>query len=61
MKFAIATLIGAAAAQAENKDIEFKFTNWISAHGKSYATKDEYNFRLGVFERKMNYIEEHNA
>jgi len=30
-------------------DAEREFINFIATHGRNYGTKEEYNFRLGVF------------
>jgi len=57
MKFA--TLIGAAAAVST--DVEMEFVKFIAQHGRSYATTEEYNFRLGVFAEKFDFIMQHNA
>jgi len=57
MKFA--TLIGAAAAVST--DVEMEFVKFVAEHGKSYATTEEYNFRLGVFAEKFEFIMKHNA
>lgn len=32
-----------------NIEIESKFLSFLSQHGKSYETKDEYNMRLRIF------------
>jgi C1A family cysteine protease len=59
MKFIIASILGL--ASAADADTEYAFINWISEHGKSYATVEEYNFRLTIFAEKVSYIAEHNA
>ena len=38
-----------------------KFLQYVAAHGKSYATVQEFNLRMGLFERAEKFIEEHNA
>lgn len=40
---------------------EMEFFKFIASHGKTYGTKAEYNFRLGVFAEKLAFIEEHNS
>jgi len=75
MKFATATGIAVAAAiagaavyyGADNKTelfsvepaVEKEFMNWLSKHGKVYGTKEEYQFRLNVFAKKMLFIEKY--
>ena len=79
MKFATATgiavaaSIAAAAVYYNNADtelysvepeIEREFMSYLSKHGKTYGTKEEYKFRLNVFSKKMKFIqhyEETNA
>jgi len=56
MKFVIAALLGLAAAS----DIENAFANYVAEHGKSYGTKEEYEFRLAQFAKKVEFIQEHN-
>ena len=57
MKFTISLLFGAVSAI----DVEQAFVDYLTKYGKSYATKEEYLFRLGRFTRKMALIEEFNA
>lgn len=59
MKFTAALLIGAVAAIDE--DIEIEFLKFISEENKSYATKEEYNFRLNIFAGKIKFIREFNS
>jgi C1A family cysteine protease len=59
MKYAVAALLGLVAAV--EKDTEIAFVHWMSQHGKSYATKEEYMFRLSTFAKKMDFIEHHNS
>jgi len=40
---------------------EYDFMRYISEYGKSYGTKAEYNFRLGLFSEEAAKIEAHNA
>jgi len=73
MKFATATGIAVAAAIAGaavfygdnantelflvEPEVEKEFMNWLAKHGKNYGTKEEYQFRLNVFAKKMSFIE----
>ena len=58
MKYTFA-LLGAAAAF--DLKVETAFMNFMSEHGKSYATREEYEFRLSIFAEKVKLIAEHNA
>jgi C1A family cysteine protease len=60
MKFATALLIGAAAAKVSD-EVEIEFLKFISDHGRSYATTEEYKFRLGIFAEKFEFIQRHNS
>ena len=42
-------------------DVEREFINFITDNQRSYGTKEEYNFRLSVFEENYNKIQQHNA
>ena len=42
-------------------DSEMAFIKYVSEWGKSYGTKEEFQFRLEQFERNMAAIIEHNA
>jgi len=55
---AIAAFVGAATAMTE---IESAFLGWITEHGKSYTSVEEYGFRLSQFVRAHHEILEHNA
>ena len=75
MKFATATGIAVAAAIAgaavfygDNSstelytvepEVEKEFMNWLAKHGKTYGTKEEYQFRLNIFANKMSFIEKY--
>jgi C1A family cysteine protease len=56
MKFT-AALLGLASADA----VENAYVNYMAEHGKSYATREEYEFRLAEFTRKVEFIKEHNG
>ena len=57
MKFTFA-LLGAAAAIS---DVEQAYMQYIAKHGKSYATREEYEFRLAQFAKKFAFVQEHNS
>ena len=42
-------------------EVEREFINFVSKHRRFYGTKEEYAFRLSIFEEKYNLIQEHNA
>ncbi len=42
-------------------DDEMAFTNFLAKHGKSYATKEEYQFRFEQFQKNMGVIRAENA
>jgi len=56
MKFT-AALLGLTAASP----VEETYINYMAEHGKSYATREEYEFRLAEFSRKVEFIQTHNA
>ena len=37
------------------------FNKYLAKHGKSYATKEEYNYRKSLFEAELASITEHNS
>jgi len=41
--------------------MERVYLQYLAEHGKSYATKEEYLFRLAEFTKKMVTLEEYNA
>ena len=61
MKFAVAAMIASASAVELMNPVEYKFMEYISQHGKTYATVAEYKFRLNIFAQKLKQAEEHNA
>ena len=62
MKYAtLAALAGASAYTVSDTTMERHYLNYLAEHGKSYATKEEYMFRLAEFTRKMKIVEQHNA
>jgi len=42
-------------------DVEMTYLNYLSEHNKSYATREEYEFRFAQFQKNMRIISEHNA
>lgn len=58
--FAAAAIAGLAAATPMT-DMEYKFINYIAKFGKSYATREEYAFRLDQFSVTENFIKEINS
>jgi C1A family cysteine protease len=54
--FAAATLCAFASA-----NLEGKFMQWISEHGRSYGTIEEFKFRMAEFAKVDSIIEEHMA
>ena len=57
--FAVIALAGFAAAYTPMDEMDYKFINYVAEHGKSYGTKEEYNFRKSIFAAKdaeMNQI-----
>ena len=49
----LAALASASAYTVSETPIERLYLNYIAEHGKSYATKEEYQFRLAEFTKKM--------
>merc|ERR1719498_80001 len=58
MKFTLALVAAVAAVDFET---EKAFINYLAEHGKSYATREEFEFRLNIFADKLNFVENHNA
>ena len=40
--------------------LESQFLNYISKYGKSYATKEEYQFRKNIFEGQISFVSLNN-
>jgi C1A family cysteine protease len=59
MKFTIAALLGV--ASAADMETERAYIAYLAEHGKSYGTREEFNFRLEIFAEKMKFVEEHNS
>lgn len=58
--FAAAAIAGLVAATPMS-EMEYKFINFVAKYGKSYGTKEEYQFRLQQFAKNDAAIEEENA
>lgn len=39
---------------------DFEFVNYLAKHGKSYATKEEFEFRAAIFKKNMDMIAREN-
>merc|ERR1711990_1021204 len=66
MKFAVAALIGSASANWFHHESimtpeEYQFMSHIVEYGKTYGTREEYNFRLALFRQNLKEVEAHNA
>jgi len=59
MKFA--SLIAVAAAHNISDEIQDQYLAHIAEHGKSYGTKEEFEYRMAIFAKNVRYIELHNA
>lgn len=46
-------------AQNTITDAEREFINFVSEYHRTYGTKEEYNYRLGVFTENYNAIKSH--
>lgn len=46
-------------AQTTITDAEREFINFVSEYHRTYGTKEEYNYRLGVFTENYNAIKDH--
>jgi len=58
MKYA-ALIASASAMELMNPNM-YKFMEYVGQHGKSYATKEEFNFRFAIYDRKLAEIEHLN-
>merc|ERR1719183_1144207 len=41
--------------------VETEFQAYTAKHGKSYGTKEEYKFRLGIYARSKKVVEKYNS
>ena len=61
MKFIVAAALGLVSAKTELMTAEdYQFMKFVSEHGRSYATKAEFEFRSNIFKNKLAEIEEYN-
>ena len=60
MKSIIAYAILGFAAATPMGEFEHEFIKFIAEHNRSYATKEEYEFRLNEFSRNAKFIKEFN-
>jgi len=54
-------LFATAVAANQQQEIESTFINYLSEHGKSYGTREEFMFRLTEFKKKHDFIQMHNS
>ncbi len=45
----------------ELDSVDTAFARYLAQHGKSYATKEEYELRKEVFAKNLQYVSEHNS
>jgi len=56
MKIFAVTILAGLASTVPLTDIDYKFINYVSKYGKSYATVEEYKARMENFIKTENYI-----
>jgi len=64
MKFAVAALIANVSALNVEElmtGADYQFLDFVTTYGRSYGTKEEFDFRSAVFKQKLAYNEAHNA
>lgn len=63
MKFTLALVASASAYKVGELMTEgdYMFIDFVSKHGRSYATKAEYDFRAAIFKKRVAEHAEHNA
>ena len=59
--FAIAALLGATSAYTAMDKADYEFMKFIAESGRSYGTKEEFEFRAALFKESLKEIEEWNA
>mmetsp|Transcript_1721 Transcript_1721/g.2237 ORF Transcript_1721/g.2237 Transcript_1721/m.2237 type:complete len:250 (+) Transcript_1721:25-774(+) len=59
--FAVAALLGSTVAFEAISQEESQFMNFVSKFGRSYGTKEEYNFRLKLFSNTVKRLDAINA
>jgi hypothetical protein len=40
---------------------DYEFMNFVSHHGKSYATRDEFEFRANLFNESFDFVQKWNS
>jgi len=61
MKFASLVAVAAAHTSTISDEIQDQYLAHIAEHGKSYGTKEEFEYRMAIFAKNVRYIELHNA
>jgi len=54
-------LIGAASATQLMTSGDHEFIRYVAEYGKSYGTREEYEFRADIFKKNLEFIAEHNS
>lgn len=57
----LVAFVATANAAQSREHIEAKFFNWMTEHGRKYASGDEFVKRLAIFAENDQFVEEHNA
>jgi len=60
MKFALIALVASASAMEIMNPNMYEYMKYIADHGKSYGTKEEFNFRFNIFDKKLAEIKSLN-
>lgn len=61
MKFALLGVVSALGSNGVMLEEDYKFMEFVSFHGRSYATKAEFNFRMNIFKNNLKFVQEFNA
>lgn len=61
MKFALLGVVSALGTNGVMMEEDYKFMEFVSFHGRSYATKAEFNFRMNIFKNNYKTVQEFNA
>mmetsp|Transcript_33535 Transcript_33535/g.51546 ORF Transcript_33535/g.51546 Transcript_33535/m.51546 type:complete len:157 (-) Transcript_33535:585-1055(-) len=59
--FVIAVLIGSSSAYKIMHEADHEFLKFVAEHGRSYGTREEFEFRAAVFKENYDYIQKVNA
>jgi len=59
MKFALAMVATAAAFSLSEEESQFE--KFILEHGRNYPTREEYEYRFGIFRQRLAHHKQHNA